>query len=86
MSLIITFMFEPAKLQMNWARASGAMNARGEPTQLAVAEPGSGVVALTSALKPEAASVSDHHPNWMSRPAGPTAGVDDPPTDQLWLR
>jgi hypothetical protein len=23
MSLIITFMFEPAKLQMNWARASG---------------------------------------------------------------
>ena len=27
MSLIITFMFEPAKLQMNWARASGS-NAR----------------------------------------------------------
>ena len=24
MSLIITFMFEPAKLQMNWAKASGA--------------------------------------------------------------
>ena len=24
MSLIITFMFEPAKLQMNWARASGS--------------------------------------------------------------
>jgi hypothetical protein len=23
MSLIITFMFEPAKLQMNWARARG---------------------------------------------------------------
>jgi hypothetical protein len=23
MSLIMTFMFEPAKLQMNWARASG---------------------------------------------------------------
>jgi hypothetical protein len=37
MSLIITFMFEPAKLQMNWASASGAMNARGDPTQLAVA-------------------------------------------------
>src|ERR1700727_900458 len=65
MSLIITFMFEPAKLQMNWARARGAMNARAEPTQLAVAEPGSGVVALT-ALKGEPASVSDHHPNWMS--------------------
>jgi hypothetical protein len=26
--LIITFMFEPAKLQMNWASASGARNAR----------------------------------------------------------
>ena len=39
MSLIITFMFEPAKLQMNCARASGAMNARAEPTQLAVASP-----------------------------------------------
>ena len=24
MSLIITFMFEPAKLQMNWASASGS--------------------------------------------------------------
>src|SRR3954447_13639597 len=30
MSLIITFMFEPAKLQMNWASASGARNLRGE--------------------------------------------------------
>ncbi|MEU4508676.1 hypothetical protein AB0G05_04195 [Nonomuraea wenchangensis] len=29
MSLIITFMFEPAKLQMNWARASGASGRRG---------------------------------------------------------
>jgi len=37
MSLIITFMFEPAKLQMNCASASGAMNARGSLTQLAVA-------------------------------------------------
>ena len=33
MSLIITFMFEPAKLQMNWASANGAMNARGDVTQ-----------------------------------------------------
>jgi hypothetical protein len=30
MSLIITFMFEPAKLQMNWASASGARNLRRE--------------------------------------------------------
>jgi len=28
MSLIITFMFEPAKLQMNWASASGANSRR----------------------------------------------------------
>ena len=30
MSVIITFMFEPAKLQMNWASASGRINLRGE--------------------------------------------------------
>jgi hypothetical protein len=30
MSLIITFMFEPAKLQMNCARASGSRNFRRE--------------------------------------------------------
>jgi hypothetical protein len=28
MSLIITFMFEPAKLQMNWASARGTSNLR----------------------------------------------------------
>ena len=32
MSLIITFMFEPAKLQMNCASASGRINLRGERT------------------------------------------------------
>ena len=32
MSVIITFMFEPAKLQMNWASASGRINIRGETT------------------------------------------------------
>ena len=33
MSLIITFMFEPAKLQMNWASASGSRNRlRSAPT------------------------------------------------------
>jgi hypothetical protein len=35
MSLIITFMLEPAKLQMNWARASGASSLRGETAVLA---------------------------------------------------
>ena len=34
MSLIITFMFEPAKLQMNWASASGARNLRRETTEV----------------------------------------------------
>jgi hypothetical protein len=47
MSLIITFMFEPAKLQMNWARARGAMKARGDVTQGAVANPCGGDLALT---------------------------------------
>jgi hypothetical protein len=32
MSLIITFMFEPAKLQMNWASASGRISLRGDTT------------------------------------------------------
>ena len=31
MSLIMTFMFEPAKLQMNWARASGTSIRRSAP-------------------------------------------------------
>ena len=31
MSVIITFMFEPAKLQMNWARAKGASTRRRLP-------------------------------------------------------
>ena len=50
MSLIITFMFEPAKLQMNWASASGAMNARGDRTQLAVPVACCAGVALTSLI------------------------------------
>jgi hypothetical protein len=36
MSLIITFMFEPAKLQMNCASASGARNFRRDMTALAM--------------------------------------------------
>src|SRR4051812_44205527 len=44
MSLIITFMFEPAKLQMNWASASGARNLRRER-----AEPVDAGFALTDA-------------------------------------
>jgi hypothetical protein len=32
MSVIITFMFVPAKLQMNWASARGRISVRGETT------------------------------------------------------
>ena len=32
MSVIITFMFEPAKVQMNWASARGRINLRGDIT------------------------------------------------------
>jgi hypothetical protein len=32
MSVIITFMFEPAKLQMNWASARGRINLFGDVT------------------------------------------------------
>src|SRR3954454_23007507 len=39
MSLIITFMFEPAKLQMNWASASGVRNLRRESADSADGEP-----------------------------------------------
>ena len=47
MSLIITFMFEPAKLQMNWARASGARILR------AVAPVGGTLVALNRLPAPD---------------------------------
>ena len=33
MSVIITFMFEPAKLQMNWASASGRIRRRAAATE-----------------------------------------------------
>ena len=39
MSEIITFMFEPAKLQMNWASASGAINRRALRSASPVARP-----------------------------------------------
>ena len=45
MSLIITFMFEPAKLQMNWARASGRRKHRlAAPARSGIADrlPGDG--------------------------------------------
>ena len=39
MSLIITFMFEPAKLQMNCASASGARNLRRSATDISSTPP-----------------------------------------------
>jgi hypothetical protein len=59
MSLIITFMFEPAKLQMNWASASGAMNARGDLTQLAVAVACSERAVLTRIVPVQATCVRE---------------------------
>jgi hypothetical protein len=37
MSVIITFMFDPAKLQMNWAMASGRISLRAALVRLAMA-------------------------------------------------
>jgi hypothetical protein len=45
MSVIITFMFEPAKLQMNWASASGRINLLADtaPPELSAALPATGI-------------------------------------------
>ena len=47
MSAIITFMFEPAKLQMNWASASGAINRRALRSASPVARPSAGEVLIS---------------------------------------
>ena len=49
MSLIITFMFEPAKLQMNCASASGAMRRRAEIPELSAIEAEAGETASLTA-------------------------------------
>ena len=56
MSLIITFMFEPAKLQMNWASASGARNLRRETTE--PADPG---FSFTDLLAPRSPRLRRSH-------------------------
>src|SRR4051794_31892807 len=95
MSLIITFMLEPAKLQMNCASASGAMNARGDPTQLALAIPLSAAAALTplrASLR--AASSGRSRPgvarrgrieSQRGRPFRRVPEVDRPPADHRTL-
>jgi hypothetical protein len=55
MSLIITFMFVPAKLQMNWASASGRINLRAETTGRA------GISGWPAAT--EFSATRDQHPN-----------------------
>src|SRR5215203_1589237 len=62
MSLIITFMFEPAKLQMNWASARGRINFRAETTGR------SGVRSWPDAIE---FSVTRHH----HRNAGSLGGI-----------
>jgi hypothetical protein len=54
MSEIITFMFDPAKLQMNWARASGAINLRAD----AAGRPGRASIAALSATPIHGRNVS----------------------------
>src|SRR5262249_2382347 len=74
MSLIITFMFEPAKLQMNWARASGRINLRAPPT----AERSGGAATTAARLwftrSPDRARAS---------PSGPVGDLRPHPADSL---
>src|SRR5690606_37897233 len=71
MSLIITFMFEPAKLQMNCARASGTSTRR---TVVA------GVAALAvSAMRRRHGSLGRRHPGGVERPVGAEDGGDEGP-------
>ena len=49
MSLIMTFMFEPAKLQMNWASASGISILRND-ADIAGRPPGSVMIATRRGL------------------------------------
>jgi hypothetical protein len=62
MSLIITFMFEPAKLQMNCARASGARKLRRETVV-----PSDG---LTGLLASPMTTTSGEHPDRQREPQG----------------
>src|SRR5689334_24330129 len=73
MSLIITFMFEPAKLQMNCASASGARNRRRAATAAAPGPRsgfGASVTSLRSRRGAEARSLplAHPHPHRMRRP------------------
>ena len=50
MSLIMTFMFEPAKLQMNWARANGTSIFRSDEAETPTVAPL--VMSMRSSLLP----------------------------------
>src|SRR4051794_17220741 len=83
MSLIITFMFEPAKLQMNCASASGARNLR-----RAAAAPASTVVAVM-AHDGGRADRSFHHLDRMNlyhRPGSRLLWGPFPLTEAPWHR
>src|SRR4029453_2984517 len=83
MSLIITFMFEPAKLQMNWASASGRRNlAREKPgrsasgssvTSLAELQLAGDGVEATPAVAGDGDDVLDTH---AEAPCQVDAGLD----------
>jgi hypothetical protein len=63
MSLIITVMLEPAKLQMNWASASGARNLRRE-----TAEPHRGGVISHVAGTPKRPPIAGTVPRCSTKP------------------
>ena len=77
MSLIITFMFEPAKLQMNWASASGARNLRRDTT--APADAGAALTGSLASRPPRPREPPRHHDRReMTKPAR-EVGDDRPP-------
>jgi hypothetical protein len=55
MSLIITFMFEPAKLQMNWASASGRIIRRADRAGLGASVLSADTEPLVTVLSPTGA-------------------------------
>jgi hypothetical protein len=77
-SPIITFMFEPAKLQMNWASASGAINRRALRSAAPEARP-SAAEELTGAPsnpRSDRTPPIPHHPVSAAMPRG--RGGTDP--------
>src|ERR1700750_3144954 len=82
MSVIITFMFEPAKLQMNCASARGRINLRGDiPARPETRAPLAGAALSVSAVHPRNARKTLHSDAFSHedmRPKGWLAGWHSP--------